>query len=295
MSKHPLAVVTGANQGIGYHIAEQLAFAGVQVVMACRDTTKGDAALGQLKKSQTSAKSAQFVEPVVAQIDLEDPKSFTAFTQWLTTRFPNQKVDALINNAAVLIDTASVAPFNKWNLVEKANFTLKINYYNTLELTDQMMPLIKEQGGRIVMLSSAGGQLEVIPSPDIRKRFLSSKLTPAGVGELTTEYLNAVASGLHEKYGWPGKESWAQSYCTSKALLNAYVRTAAPALFAKHGIALVTCSPGWCQTRMGGSGAPRTPAQGADTPAWLSGLLKDSPAPEAVVGRFFSDRKELEW
>jgi hypothetical protein len=49
-------------------------------------------------------------------------------------------------------------------------------------------------------------------------------------------------------------------------------------------------SPGWVRTRMGGEGAPRTPAEGADTAVWLATLPDDGP-----TGGFFSDRQPLPW
>lgn len=77
------------------------------------------------------------------------------------------------------------------------------------------------------------------------------------------------------------------AYRSSKAALNALTRVAAaenPAL------RINTMHPGWVNTRMGGSGAPLTPEQGAETAIWLATLPADGP-----TGGFFSDRTEMPW
>ena len=83
--------------------------------------------------------------------------------------------------------------------------------------------------------------------------------------------------------------SYAPSYSTSKAALNATTILFANALRRDH--ILVNCvDPGWVRTDMGGRSAPRSVAEGADTIVWLATLPDDGP-----TGGFFHDRKAVAW
>jgi NAD(P)-dependent dehydrogenase (short-subunit alcohol dehydrogenase family) len=94
-----------------------------------------------------------------------------------------------------------------------------------------------------------------------------------------------VSSGLGQlsdmNGGWPG-------YRISKASLNVLTRVLARELEGT-GIRVNSICPGWVKTDMGGSRAPRTPEQGADTIVWLA-TGRDVP-----TGGFFRDRKPIPW
>lgn len=88
----------------------------------------------------------------------------------------------------------------------------------------------------------------------------------------------SFAQGL----GGPG------AYGVAKASLNALTRALPRDL--PPGVKVNACDPGWVATRMGGTGAPRTPEQGAETPVWLALLPDDGP-----TGGFFRDRRPVAW
>jgi NAD(P)-dependent dehydrogenase (short-subunit alcohol dehydrogenase family) len=77
------------------------------------------------------------------------------------------------------------------------------------------------------------------------------------------------------------------AYRLSKAALNALTRTLASD---ERGIKVNVMCPGWVRTDMGGSGAPRSVEEGADTAVWLATLPDDGP-----TGGFFRDRKPIPW
>lgn len=79
------------------------------------------------------------------------------------------------------------------------------------------------------------------------------------------------------------------AYRVSKTVLNALTRTLAAEL-AGSGILVNSMCPGWVKTDMGGSRAPRTVEQAADTAVWLATLPRDGPS-----GGFFRDRKPIPW
>jgi NAD(P)-dependent dehydrogenase (short-subunit alcohol dehydrogenase family) len=83
--------------------------------------------------------------------------------------------------------------------------------------------------------------------------------------------------------------SYAPSYSTSKAALNAITILFANAL-RRDGVLVNCADPGWVRTDMGGHAAPRSVEQGADTIVWLATLPDDGP-----TGGFFHDRKPMAW
>jgi NAD(P)-dependent dehydrogenase (short-subunit alcohol dehydrogenase family) len=88
-----LAVVTGANSGLGYWTARELAQAGATVVLACRNTTKGEKAAGEIR-------SATGADARAAELDLADLASVRSFAERLGSE--RDPVDLLINNAGVM-------------------------------------------------------------------------------------------------------------------------------------------------------------------------------------------------
>ena len=83
--------------------------------------------------------------------------------------------------------------------------------------------------------------------------------------------------------------SYAPSYSTSKAALNAITILFANAL-RRDGVLVNCADPGWVRTDMGGSAAPRSVEEGADTIVWLATLPDGGP-----TGGFFHDRKKIAW
>jgi NAD(P)-dependent dehydrogenase (short-subunit alcohol dehydrogenase family) len=78
------------------------------------------------------------------------------------------------------------------------------------------------------------------------------------------------------------------AYAVSKAALNAL--TVRLATETRGDVKVNAACPGWVRTRMGGSGAPRSVEEGADTIVWLATLGPDGP-----TGGFFRDRQPIEW
>src|SRR5213078_2288923 len=84
-----------------------------------------------------------------------------------------------------------------------------------------------------------------------------------------------------------GADGWAPAYCISKTALNGVTVNLA---FAFPKIAINSMCPGWVRTEMGGSAAPRSVEQGADTIVWLA-----TEAPHSLTGKFMKERKEIPW
>jgi NAD(P)-dependent dehydrogenase (short-subunit alcohol dehydrogenase family) len=96
-----------------------------------------------------------------------------------------------------------------------------------------------------------------------------------------------VTSGMGDIHQMGG---YTAAYKMSKAALNALTRVVASETRAFKNVKVNAVDPGWVQSDMGGRSAPRTLAQGADTPVWLATLPDDGP-----TDGYFYDRKQYEW
>lgn len=94
-----------------------------------------------------------------------------------------------------------------------------------------------------------------------------------------------VSSGAGQLDGEP--QAWAPAYCISKTAVNMLTQQLTAAL---PGVMVNSMCPGWCRTEMGGSDAPRTPDEGADTLVWLA-----LDAPHDLRGRFVKNRTVIAW
>ena len=140
-------VITGANSGIGFHTALELARHGAEVILPARTETKAQGAVERIRAEVPDAK-------VLAEIiDLADQSSIRAFAARTIERFPGQSLDLLINNAGVMaIPTREVT-------VDGFERQFATNYLGPFALTALLLPSIKPQpGSRIVTLCSNAGK-----------------------------------------------------------------------------------------------------------------------------------------
>lgn len=155
MSAKKIALVTGANKGIGLETAKQLAAGhGVHVLIGARDAAKGEAAAAQLKAEGLD------VESIV--IDVVDLKSVAAAVETVGKKFG--KLDILINNAGVMIDDQTKKPSEQ--SLDTWRKTFETNVFGLISVTQAFLPLLrKSDAGRIVNLSSILGSIELHATP----------------------------------------------------------------------------------------------------------------------------------
>jgi len=111
-------------------------------------------------------------------------------------------------------------------------------------------------------------------------RLLAPNMIARGFGRIVN--LSSGWGSFAEGMGGPGL------YGVTKAALNALTVRLAQEL--PSAVKVNAMCPGWVRTRMGGDGATRSPAEGADTAVWLATLPDDGP-----TGGFFRDREPIEW
>jgi NAD(P)-dependent dehydrogenase (short-subunit alcohol dehydrogenase family) len=180
MAETRVALVSGANRGIGLEIVRQLSRLGVVAVMGSRDLAKGKAAADKLVTEGLEV-------PVVA-LDVSDPLSparALADVHKLLGR-----CDILVNNAGVLLDGPGGFDSSLFDLTdETARQTYETNVLGPLHLIQVCVPLMRDQGyGRIVNVSSGAGQLS-----EMGKGFPAYRMSKTALNALTRITANEVA------------------------------------------------------------------------------------------------------
>lgn len=173
-----IALVTGANKGIGREIARQLGQAGVHVIVAARDAGRGEAAANELKQQGLAAEAVR--------LDLTDEASMEAAARTIEIR--HARLDILVNNAGI-VDAADGPPSTGGP--KAARRIMETNFIGTLVVTQTMLPLLKRsRAGRIVNLSSSLGSLSVNgdpSSPYYSARLIGYNASKAALNMLTVQ------------------------------------------------------------------------------------------------------------
>ncbi|WP_409181583.1 SDR family oxidoreductase [Amycolatopsis sp. VS8301801F10] len=153
--ENTIALVTGANRGIGFEIVRQLAERGVRVVLSGRDEAAVETAAAGLRDTGLAVEGLR--------LDVTDSKSIEAAAAELETR--HGRLDVLVNNAAVRIEKYGKRP-SQQTLAEWRE-TFDTNLFGMVETTLAMLPLIrKSAAGRIVNVSSLLGSLTLHSDPE---------------------------------------------------------------------------------------------------------------------------------
>ena len=230
-----IAVVTGANRGIGFEVCRQLAHVGMKVVLTARNEEKGETAARSLRSDS--------MDVVFYPLDVTKEESIQGLAEWLEQTYG--KIDILVNNAGIQVDRDNTALQAD---IDKIKETMETNVYGSLRVSKALVPIMRKSNfGRIINVSSGMGALSV--------------LTRARVART------------------PG-------YCVSKAALNVVTKLLGNELVDTN-ITVNSMAPGPIRTDMNPRGE-RSVEEGADTAVWL--------ATECTkTGKFFSDRKEIDW
>lgn len=238
MPDKPVALVTGANQGIGLQIAKGLAAHGFTVLVGSRNLERGEAA-------------AKEVGPYARalQLDVTDKASITAAAERIRNEFG--RLDVLVNNAAISNTSKrpgmSVEEYAK--LTRPSNVSLdemravwETNVFGVLAVYQAMLPLLRESpNARIVNVSSGAGSLARNADP-----------------------------------AFAGRANFGPGYSASKTALNALTVAMAIEL-EPDGIKVNAVSPGFIKTNLNNYAGTGTVEEGAREPVRLALLGPDGP------------------
>lgn len=182
---HKIALVTGANKGIGYEIARGLAGKGMTVLLGCRDLGRAEAARKQLKQEKLD------VLPLL--LDVTRAETIAAATARVDSNYG--KLDVLVNNAGIArewqskpsnIDLAAVREIYETNL------------FGPIALIQAMLPLLlRAEAARIVNVSSELGSLSLTSDPTkpisqlLALGYCSSK---SALNAVTVQFANELRS-----------------------------------------------------------------------------------------------------
>lgn len=173
-----IALVTGANKGIGLEIARQLAQAGVLVIIGARDSGRASAAVEDLSSQGLKAQSVS--------IDLNEQASIATAAEKISAE--HGKLNILVNNAGI-VDAGDGPP--SASSPEAARRILDTNFVGTLAVTQTMLPLLRRsEAARIVNLSSSLGSLTLNgdpTSPYYSARLIGYNASKAALNMLTIQ------------------------------------------------------------------------------------------------------------
>lgn len=151
-----VALISGANRGIGLETAKQLGEKGVIVVLGSRKLSDAEAATAKLK--------SEGIDAYAIQLDVNKPADRTAAAKFIEEHFG--KLDILVNNAGVLSDHGLGTNSTSRTTEDELRNVFDTNLFSVVALTQQLLPLLKKSdAGRIVNLSSILGSLTLHADP----------------------------------------------------------------------------------------------------------------------------------
>jgi NAD(P)-dependent dehydrogenase (short-subunit alcohol dehydrogenase family) len=148
-----IALISGANKGIGYEIARGLGAKKITVLAGARDEARGQAAVAKLK---AEGADARFIK-----LDVTDHETIRHAAEWIEKEFG--RLDILVNNAGI----GEWATKPSTTDLAKMREVYETNLFGPVAMTQAMLPLLrKSKHGRIVNVSSGLGSLALASQPD---------------------------------------------------------------------------------------------------------------------------------
>jgi NAD(P)-dependent dehydrogenase (short-subunit alcohol dehydrogenase family) len=151
-----VALITGANKGIGLETARQLGKLGYAVLLGARDVPKGEAAAKQLRADGIDARAVK--------LDVTRAEDIAAVAQMVQSKFG--KLDALVNNAGVMQEKGWTQNTTSSTDLNKLRATFETNVFAVVALTQALLPALRQSAaGRVVNMSSILGSLSLQATP----------------------------------------------------------------------------------------------------------------------------------
>ncbi len=192
-----VALVTGANKGIGHEVARQLGARSFTVLVAARDEARGRAAAAALAAQGADARFLQF--------DVTDTASIDRAAETIQRDYG--VLDVLVNNAAVKLEFHPAPPSSApLDLVRE---TFETNVFGLIAVTQAMLPLLRRSSAaRIVNVSSGLGSLTLVSTPGTKfhaKPMLSYNVAKAAVNSVTVQFASELyQTGIKVNSADPG-------------------------------------------------------------------------------------------
>ncbi|VDD80329.1 unnamed protein product [Mesocestoides corti] len=272
-----LAIVTGANKGIGKAIVEVLArdlqpVSDWHIYLTARNEKLGHEAVEELAKKGHSVK--------FHQLDITDQKSRQALVEFVKREYPGG-INILVNNAAIAYKAASTAPFG-----EQARVTIATNYTATVSMCIEFLPLMAKNG-RLVNVASMAAVMSLHSMKKEMADKFKGPLTMEELDGLIASFVSHAEAGDHQAAGFSNS-----AYGMSKVGLWKATAILAEQLKSdpRH-ILINSCCPGYVATDMSSYKGYKTPMEGADTPCYLATLPEGTTEP---YGELVSERQVVD-
>jgi NAD(P)-dependent dehydrogenase (short-subunit alcohol dehydrogenase family) len=173
-----IALVTGANKGIGFEVARQLAASGCTVLLGARNKPLGEEAAATLKREGCDVR--------YLPIDLDDPATIAAAAKDIDADFGH--LDVLVNNAGIVGQGDGLPSSSSLYAIERA---FRLNFLGTVAVTQAMLPLLrKASSASIVNVSSGLGSLTKSGDPawtHVAAKYLGYAASKAALNMLTVQ------------------------------------------------------------------------------------------------------------
>uniref|UniRef100_A0A8D8VMI6 Carbonyl reductase [NADPH] 3 n=2 Tax=Cacopsylla melanoneura TaxID=428564 RepID=A0A8D8VMI6_9HEMI len=206
-----VAVVTGANQGLGFGIVKGLCeqFDGY-IYLTARDKKKGAEALQALKDMKVCKHPEKLRFHELNVLNEEHTDDF-----YYHLKKEHGGIDILVNNAAIAYKVGSTVPF-----AEQVENTIRTNYLAVVRTCVFLFPLLRRHG-RVVNLSSSAGHLSSISNYELKKRLLEDCQTEKKLTDIMYEVMDITKEHpkAHVEMGWPDS-----AYAISKIGVNLLTR-----------------------------------------------------------------------
>jgi NAD(P)-dependent dehydrogenase (short-subunit alcohol dehydrogenase family) len=152
MSDKMVALITGANKGLGLETARQLGKLGYTVLLGSRDPLKGEVAARLLREDGIDAR--------VVKLDVNKQHDIDAAAAMVESEFGH--LDALVNNAGVMIEKGWTKNTTSETTLENLRATFEANLFAVLAVTKALLPALKKaEAARIVNVSSILGSVSL--------------------------------------------------------------------------------------------------------------------------------------
>ncbi|RDH78586.1 SDR family NAD(P)-dependent oxidoreductase [Mycolicibacterium moriokaense] len=184
-----LAVVTGANSGLGFGLAKRFSAAGADVIMAVRSREKGEAAIAEIRRTVPAAKLT------IKQCDLASLDSVAALGDDLVAE--GRPIDVLINNAGVM------TPPQRQTTADGFELQFGANHLGHFALTGRLLPLLRAApDARVVTVSSIAAKQVGIDFADPNAEREYKPMQSYGIAKLAQLMFAVELNRRSEVAGW---------------------------------------------------------------------------------------------
>ncbi|KAK2792574.1 hypothetical protein FQN52_003079, partial [Onygenales sp. PD_12] len=186
----PVLLISGANQGLGYHASQILARGGEYIILlGSRDPAKGQEAVKKIRQNPSTAPST-IIEPI--QLDVNSDESIASAVEYVSKTYG--KLDILINNAAYSDIRQESEGGPSLRQIYRDQF--ETNFVSQGVMTDRFLPLLRKGSTpRIVFTSSGLGSFAIASDPDsgpTKYLYMGYRSTKSALNMLALTYANIL-------------------------------------------------------------------------------------------------------